>query len=519
MKTEQSPKKRGDLKVLITAQEAFPVLETAFLDAQKQIVLGFRIFDPCTKLQSERAQAIGATWADLIKHTLCRGVDVTIFIGDFDPINATDLHRGTTASLQHLSVLAKGLEAGAGKLTYQALLHPAKIGLAARVLFAPIARRKLRDILQKAAQSDEDILATAPRLRPWVQLKDGTAVMRPSAIPHQHPASHHHKLAVFDGTRLYIGGLDLNNRRYDSPKHERATQHTWHDVQLMLTDTDLARAGLDYLLRLNDTVAGATPWPATEGFVRSLSQRRRFAGAFISPRANLREIRATHIEHIKRAEQLIYLETQFLRDRSITRALCHAAKRNPDLRLIVILPGAPEDVAFHGSGTLEARFGEYLQARCITRLRRAFGARMLVGSPVQSRSMSDADVDTKRAQLSDAPLIYVHAKVSIFDDTAAIVSSANLNGRSLNWDSEAGIVLHHPEDVAQVTRRVLGHWLPEDAQDRFFMPQTAQQAWTDWVAKNENCAPQDHRGFIVPYAVTPARKFGRRIFGVPEPMV
>lgn len=519
MNTAYSPEKRRDLNVLITAKEAFPVLETAFLDAQKEIILGFRIFDPCTKLRSVRAQAIGTTWADLIKNTLRRGVHVTVFIGDFDPINAIDLHRGTTASLLQLKALAENIGPVSGTLTYKALLHPAKIGFAARLLFAPVARRKLRDILHKAAQSGEDILSTAPRLRPWVQIKDDKVAMRPSAIPHQYPASHHHKLAVFDRAHLYIGGLDLNERRYDSPEHNRAAQHTWHDVQLMLTDTELARAGRDYLLHLNDTVAGATPPPASEGFVRSLSQRRRFAGAFISPHSKLREIRTAHIEHIKRAEQLIYLETQFLRDRSITRALCAAAKRNPDLRLIVILPGAPEDVAFQGSAALEARFGEYLQARCVTRLHRAFGARIFVGSPVQSRSMSDADVHKKRAHLSGAPIIYVHAKVSIFDDTAAIVSSANLNGRSLNWDSEAGIVLDHPEDVAQVTRRVLGHWLPEDAADIFFVPQSAQQAWAEWATQNQDRAPQDHRGFIVPYALPPARKFGRHIFGVPEPMV
>ncbi len=43
-----------------------------------------------------------------------------------------------------------------------------------------------------------------------------------------------------------------------------------------------------------------------------------------------------------------------------------------------------------------------------------------------------------RDRLGGAPMIYVHAKVSIFDRSAAIVSSANLNGRSLRWDTEAG---------------------------------------------------------------------------------
>jgi len=514
----QPPKQLQDLEVLITAQQAFPVLEAAFLDAQKTVVLGFRVFDPQTTLRSERGRDIGKTWSDLLRHTLDRGVDVSIFIGDFDPINATDLHRGTTESLKKLNALAETLAPHAGKFTFCALLHPAKIGPVPRLIFAPVARKKIRAILRQANHAGEDILSTAPRLRPWVQMTDGIARLRAGAIPHQHPVSHHHKLAVFDGMRLYIGGLDLNNRRYDNPRHDQAAQQTWHDVQLMFSDPELARAGQDYLLQLGDMVSGAEPPAAPKAFVRSLSQRRR-AGAFISPYSKLREIRAAHLKHIAQAEKLIYLETQFLRDRSIARALCRAAKSNPDLRLIVILPGAPEDVAFRGSGALEARFGESLQARCIAMLRRAFGARIFIGSPVQPRSMSDEDVNEDRAQLSGAPLVYVHAKVSVFDDTTAIVSSANLNGRSLNWDSEAGVVLEHPQDVAQVRRLVLGHWLPENSPDSFWDLGIAQQTWAEWAAENETCTPKDQRGFIVPYRLTPARKFGRRVIGVPEPMV
>ena len=51
-------------------------------------------------------------------------------------------------------------------------------------------------------------------------------------------------------------------------------------------------------------------------------------------------------------------------------ALARRARECPDLRLILILPGAPETVAFKQSPALEGRYGDFLQARCIRSARR-----------------------------------------------------------------------------------------------------------------------------------------------------
>ncbi|SMX42949.1 phospholipase D family protein [Actibacterium lipolyticum] len=504
------------LQVLITAEEAFPALEAAFLDANSTISAGFRIFDPMTRLRSARARAVGQTWGDLLVDTLNRGVDVTLLISDFDPVNGTDLHRGTWRTMRILCGLREMTRDGAGRLIARALLHPAQLAPLMRVAFAPMARGKLRAAVE---QHGADILRGAPGVRPWFTDKEGTPSLRRFALPRQFPATHHHKLAVFDQQRLYIGGLDLNERRYDTQHHDQPAQQTWHDVQVLIDDPTLARAGQTYLNSFPNTVAGAKPPPPVAGFLRTQSARRRVSLAHISPRSALRELRTAHVEQIATAKRLIYLETQFFRDRDIARALCRAAHANPDLTLILTLPGAPEDVAFHGSGALEARFGENLQARCIAKVQRAFGPRLFIGSPVQPRPVSPADPDEDRAHLSGAPLVYVHSKVSVFDDSAAIVSSANLNGRSLNWDSEAGVLLQRPTEVAQVARRVMGHWLPDEVGPEFYAPATARDAWAAWAAKNDSADPKDQKGFIVPYKSVPARRFGRAVPGVPESMV
>ncbi len=125
-------------------------------------------------------------------------------------------------------------------------------------------------------------------------------------------------------------------------------------------------------------------------------------------------------------------------------------------------------------------------AGILERLRDAFGDRVFFGAPAQPRRMQTDGRDTHY----DAPIIYIHAKVMVIDDRAAIVSSANLNGRSMRWDSETGIELAEPGRAEQVFSRCCDHWFPDGApgdltraatwtraaQDAHDMPDTS--SWT-----------------------------------------
>ncbi len=109
--------------------------------------------------------------------------------------------------------------------------------------------------------------------------------------------------------------------------------------------------------------------------------------------------------------------------------------------------------------------------------------------------------------------------MSIFDARAAIVGSANLNGRSLYWDTEIGVELTHPEVVAGLRDRAFRHWLPEDAGPEFFDPRSAVAAWRRLALANRATAPEARRGFVLPYDPVPAERFGRDLPGVPNEMV
>lgn len=518
--TAMRDSRRTSTQVFITGAEAFPALERAFLEAEHEIHASFRIFDPRTLLRSSEGRAIGETWFDLIVHVLKKGVAVRIIISDFDPIARSALHRGTWRSIRMLNDAAE-MAGPQAKLDADAAMHPAQTGLLIRLAFWGTVQHRLRRICGWLNRLDpakrKDAIRDMPGLqnRVW-RGKDGTFHPRRLRIPRLFPATHHQKLAVFDRRKLYIGGLDLDERRYDTPQHDRPADQTWHDVQMMMEGPVVAEAQAHLETFLSVTEGRQAPQPQRR-LLRTLSRRKRLTVSNYGPETVANEIQQGHEALADRAKRLIYLETQFFRNLALARHLARAARANPQLTLILILPAAPEDVAFENRSALDARFGEYLQSRALRILRGGFGTRLFVGGAAQPRRAQKRHT-LDRDRLRDAPVIYIHAKVSVFDDTAAIVSSANLNGRSLRWDTEAGVYLNVARDVQELRRRAMAHWLPQDAGAEFFDPCTATAAWMTLAARNMALSPEERQGFILPYDLRVAERFGRNA-PVPDEMV
>ena len=481
------------LEVLVTANEAFPALERLFLSAKREILAGFRIFDLETRLRSDEAREIGTTWFDLFQHTLERGVSITLMLSDFDPIAGTRYHRKSWQSAQQL--IAAQEVSGKGKLDYRIAMHPAKAGLFPRIMLWSKARKKLKD------SSHDEYTPGLPR--------------SPDSFYDLSPVTHHQKLAVFDQTTLYIGGLDLDERRFDTPTHDQPAHETWQDVQVIVTGT-VASAAHRHLASLDQTVAGKAPPPKSDGFLRTVSAKRSFAPFHLSPRTVVNEIEEAHLAAISRSKRLIYLETQYFRHQPLADALAEAAQREPDLHLLVVLPAAPEDVAFEGSNGKDAKLGEGLQADAVATVRKAFGERVLFCSPARPVPTSQ---NGDRSSLNDAPIIYVHSKVSIFDHSEAIISSANLNGRSFRWDTEAGVHVTDPNQVSKISQRMSEHWMPHLPTIHEVDPGTVVAAWRDDVEKNSKRRPDARSSFLLPYDEREAAVFGEKVPGLPNELV
>ncbi len=510
-------------QILLTAAEAFPALERAFLAAQTEIWGSFLVFDLGTRLRSPEGLAVGKTWFDLVVHTLNRGVAIHMVHSDVDPIARAEMHRAATRHLRMFNAAAAVANPGA-KLTIMRALHPARTGALIRVAVWPYIMKKLIRTAgwlngltperRAAAQRDMD-----GAMVNFVQRSNGKVVPKFWSLPDLFPVTHHQKLAVIDRTLLYIGGLDLDERRYDTPQHRRAGNQTWHDVQLLIEGPAVAEAQA-HLENFQDVIRGKLAPGKTHRFLRTLSQPRKGLVHF-GPDPVINELQSAHDALALRATSLIYLESQYFRNMHFARTLARVARRKPDLHLILILPAAPDEVAFEGKRGLDSRFGEAMQARALRIIRRAFGNRLLVASPAQPRpALPDGnDPEDRRDLHHAAPLVYVHAKVSIFDDTAAIVSSANLNGRSFRWDTEAGIHLANTADVVELRHRVMAHWLPADVGPEAFAAQTALSVWRRIARQNARSPAAQRQGFLLPHDFAAAEAFGRKLPIVPEEMV
>lgn len=513
--------KNARTRVLLTAAEAYPEYERGVLAAQSEIRGCFRVFDPRTRLRSPEALAVGETWFDLILHALRRGVAIDLVISDFDPIGAPDLHRATWRTVR-LLMAARELAGPQARLTVTPALHPARTGRLQAALFAPTILSRLRaharnlNALDPATRAER--LNELPGLRPSLIVgRDGRVRPRLFPLPRLIPATHHQKLAVFDRKVLFVGGLDLDDRRYDTADHQRSAEQTWHDVMLRMEGHVVAEA-LAHLDSFRDVTAGRRRPPPQRRLLRTLSRARKVSAPFIGPRPVTTEILSAHLSLIPRAQRLIYVETQFLRDRRLAQVLARAATANPALTMILILPAAPEDVAFGDNMGVDARLGEYLQARCLRILRKGFGRRLFVGGAAQPRRARSRTVLGRDTALG-APIIYIHAKVSIFDTRWAIVSSANLNGRSLRWDTECGVFLNSEGTVTDLRRRLMAHWLPDHADHTHFDEATAVSAWTALARANAARPPEDRQGFLLPYEIGPGERFGQPAAGLPDELV
>lgn len=99
---------------LLEASEAYPVLEEKIFASRQEVLLGFRLLDPATKLRSEQVRSAGLdTWGDLIAAVSTRGVDGRILLTDFEPTVATDLHKTTWAAVRGFRA-ANASEGGQG---------------------------------------------------------------------------------------------------------------------------------------------------------------------------------------------------------------------------------------------------------------------------------------------------------------------------------------------------------------------------------------------------------------------
>ena len=105
------------------------------------------------------------------------------------------------------------------------------------------------------------------------------------------------------------------------------------------------------------------------------------------------------------------------------------------------------------------------------------------------------------------------------DDDYALIGSANLNGRSMKWDTEVALEITRAERVSQARERLMRHWwyrpLPPEAQQ----PETLRGWWHKEIQRNGVVLPENRSGLLVPFDAGSGAELAQPLPGVTENMV
>jgi phosphatidylserine/phosphatidylglycerophosphate/cardiolipin synthase-like enzyme len=555
--THPSPPRPGcKVTPLIEAADMFPTLEHLVLDARDYVWLSFRVFDPDTKTRSDRAKALGlGDWSALIRRAVERGVEVRILLADFEPVLADYLHAGSWHTYRRIRELVEELpKEQRYRLQLIVIQHEGEIGAVWRHLLRFPLRRRLRKVVGKLLRKkhhDDGGFDTRPGLWRHVAWEDEEPkAWKAAPPPRLWPATYHQKFVVVDGEQSIIGGLDLDERRWDDRRHRQRANETWHDISALIEGPVVADAGRHFARLWNHELpryrATVDEWvdgcgrelmldPLTDiswreippqpprgeaevQIARTMSRKSRSPLA-IGPLPAIRELKAAHRNVILRARRLLYIEAQFFRSKAAADWVEEALRRSPELEVIILVANTPEEIAFEGQvDNLAHRHGEHLQARALGRLLRKAGPNrvgLFTLAKQEAVKPSEEKFEETRGTAYGAGLIHIHAKLLIADDDVCLLSSANINGRSFDWDTELGFIWRQGgEAIAEFRRKLwwqlFGGSLPADMN---------LAGWRDVARHNSRVEPDERKGFIVPYQLGRARRFGRPYWFIPDDLV
>lgn len=291
------------------------------------------------------------------------------------------------------------------------------------------------------------VLVAPGRLAPTAALAAFGSDRIHLALDGHHPfgACHHQKIVVADDSMAFCGGIDVTENRWDTPEHlpddprrvrkDGTPSEPWHDATSALSGP--VAAALGDLSRIRWKRAGnedlAPPkqrdipiWPddlevgASDIEVSIARTEPPFDAA---PLVN--EIEEAFLTAIKGARHSIYIESQYFAAESICDALEARLAEPTGPEIVIINPKAAisafEDDAMHE-----------LRDRMIDRL---------FAADHQDRFRIFHPVTT-----AEQP-IYVHAKIFILDGSALHIGSANMNNRSLGFDTECNVIIEGQEDL------------------------------------------------------------------------
>ena len=155
----------------------------------------------------------------------------------------------------------------------------------------------------------------------------------------------------------------------------------------------------------------------------------------------VRQVEALHVLAIRNATTLIYMENQYFTSPLIAEAL--AARLRSEEGPEVVLISTQHSPSYFDQATMDKTRFDF-----ISHLHKAdVHGRFRMYSPVTALGKT----------------IIVHAKLTLIDETMMRIGSANINNRSMGFDSECDLVYEaeteaHGRNIAYLRSRLVAHW-------------------------------------------------------------
>ena len=250
----------------------------------------------------------------------------------------------------------------------------------------------------------------------------------------------HRKIVIVDGRVAYCGGANIGAQYLyhhafvpNVDATDEATERLraqlpepwwkWHDSLTRFEGPIAQRIEEEFHGRwVLDGGEHYEPLPAVVGPIRG-DERHAVTSARVytnAPNDQPNEVRELYLEHIRTAEQSIFIENPYLYHHTIAEALCTAKRARPSLRVVLVLPSLDQNDNIFGQDAQQHHYARYLAC--------------------------GIEVYEYRNH-------FTHLKIAAFDERFTIHGSTNLNYRSLEDDKDFELVVL--VDDRALARRVL----------------------------------------------------------------
>ena len=282
-------------------------------------------------------------------------------------------------------------------------------------------------------------------------------------------ACHHQKMIVIDDAVAFCGGGDIGPDRWDTPRHldddprrektrrDHKDFDSRHEVMGVVDGDAAVMLGTVFRARWERATGEAIPEPAPAAFRPwpdcvtpdftdlTIGASRTHAAWKAYPA--VREVEALHVAAIKAAKKTIYMENQYFTAPLIAEAL--AARLREADGPEVVLVSTEHSPSYFDQATMDKTRLDF-----VAHLKAADkGDRFRAYSPVTTLGRT----------------IIVHAKMTFIDDVLLRIGSANINNRSMGFDTECDMSFEATGSQAQQAKigelrtHLLAHWLGCDA--------------------------------------------------------